>query len=43
LFIANIINIGADLSSMADAARVLFGGQSPYIEKRGDRLMTALP
>jgi Mn2+/Fe2+ NRAMP family transporter len=28
LFIANTINIGADLSSMADAARVLFGGQS---------------
>jgi hypothetical protein len=26
LFIANTINIGADLSSMADAARVLFGG-----------------
>ena len=28
LFIANTINIGADLSSMADAARVLFGGRS---------------
>ena len=28
LFIANSINIGADLSSMADAARVLLGGRS---------------
>jgi Mn2+/Fe2+ NRAMP family transporter len=28
LFIANTINIGADLSSMADAGRVLFGGRS---------------
>jgi Mn2+/Fe2+ NRAMP family transporter len=28
LFIANTINTGADLSSMADAARVLFGGRS---------------
>jgi Mn2+/Fe2+ NRAMP family transporter len=28
LFIANTINIGADLSSMADAARVLLGGRS---------------
>lgn len=29
MFVANTINIGADLSAMADAARLLFGGSAP--------------
>ncbi|OHV88773.1 Nramp family divalent metal transporter [Mesorhizobium sp. ORS 3428] len=29
LFVANVINIGADLSAMADALRLLVGGPSP--------------
>jgi NRAMP (natural resistance-associated macrophage protein)-like metal ion transporter len=29
LFVANTINIGADLSAMADAAHLLFGGMAP--------------